>query len=66
MELISSPFIIRSVLVFKIESQLGEVAHAFNPSTLEAEAGRVLSEVSFARSTKEVPGQSELHSEILS
>jgi hypothetical protein len=41
------------------------VAHAFNPSTWEAEAGRFLSSRS-AWSTKWVPGQLGLHRETLS
>jgi hypothetical protein len=41
------------------------VAHAFNPSTWEAEAGRFLSS-SPAWSTKLVPGQPGLHRETLS
>ena len=43
----------------------GVVAHAFNPSTWEAEAGRFLSSRP-AWSTKWVPGQPELHRETLS
>jgi hypothetical protein len=41
------------------------VAHAFNPSTREAEAGRFLSSRP-AWSTKRVPGQPGLHRETLS
>jgi hypothetical protein len=41
------------------------VAHAFNPSTWEAEAGRFLSSRP-AWSTKSVPGQPGLHRETLS
>jgi hypothetical protein len=41
------------------------VAHAFNPSTWEAEAGRFLSSRP-AWSTKLVPGQPGLHRETLS
>jgi hypothetical protein len=41
------------------------VAHAFNPSTWEAKAGRFLNSRS-AWSTEWVPGQSGLHREILS
>jgi hypothetical protein len=41
------------------------VAHAFNPSTLEAETGRFLSSRP-AWSTKGVPGQPGLHRETLS
>jgi hypothetical protein len=40
------------------------VAHAFNPSTWEAEAGRFLS-LRPAWSTKGVPGQPGLHRETL-
>jgi hypothetical protein len=45
--------------------QPGMVAHAFNPSTWEAEAGGFLSSRP-AWSTKWVPGQSGLHRETLS
>ena len=45
--------------------QLGMVAHAFNRSTWEAEAGRFLSSRP-AWSTEWVPGQPELHRETLS
>ena len=38
------------------------VAHAFNPSTWEAEAGRFLS-LRWACSTKWIPGQPGLHRE---
>jgi hypothetical protein len=41
------------------------VAHAFNPSTWEAEAGRYLSSRP-AWSTERVPGQTGLHRETLS
>jgi hypothetical protein len=41
---------------------VGVVAHAFNPSTWEAEAGGFLS----SRSTKWVPGQPGLYRETLS
>jgi hypothetical protein len=41
------------------------VAHAFNPSTWEAEAGGFLSS-RLAWSTELVPGQPELHRETLS
>ena len=41
------------------------VAHAFNPSTWEAEAGKFLSSRP-AWSTKRVPGQSGLHRETMS
>jgi hypothetical protein len=44
---------------------LGMVAHVFNPSTWEAEAGGFLS-LRPACSTKWVPGQSGLHRETLS
>jgi hypothetical protein len=44
---------------------LAVVAHAFNPSTWEAEAGGFLSSRP-AWSTKWVPGQPELHRETLS
>jgi hypothetical protein len=44
---------------------LGVVAHAFNPITWEAEAGRFLSSRP-AWSTKWVPEQPELYSETLS
>ena len=43
----------------------GMVAHAFNPSTREAEAGGFLSSRG-AWSTKRVPGQPGLHRETLS
>jgi hypothetical protein len=43
----------------------GVVAHAFNPSTQEAEAGGFLSSRP-AWSTKRVPGQPGLHRETLS
>jgi hypothetical protein len=43
----------------------GVVAHAFDPSTREAEAGGFLSSRP-AWSTKWVPGQPRLHKEILS
>jgi hypothetical protein len=43
----------------------GVVAHAFNPSTREVEAGRFLSSRP-AWSTKRVPGQPGLHRETLS
>jgi hypothetical protein len=45
--------------------RLGVVAHAFNPSTWEAEAGGFLSS-RLAWFTKLVPGQPGLHREILS
>jgi hypothetical protein len=40
----------------KVNTQLGVVAHTFNPSTWEAEAGRFLS-LRPAWTTKSVPGQ---------
>jgi hypothetical protein len=52
-------------LCAKISSKPGVVAHAFNPSTWEAEAGRFLSSRP-AWSTKWVPGQPRLHRETLS
>jgi hypothetical protein len=45
--------------------KLGMVAHAFDPSTLEAEAGRFLS-LRPSWSTKWVPGQPALYRETLS
>jgi hypothetical protein len=52
--------------MFKIERiQPGVVAHAFNPSTWEAEAGGFLSSKP-AWSTERVPGQPGLHRETLS
>jgi hypothetical protein len=45
--------------------QPGVVAHSFNPSTWEAEAGRFLSSRP-AWSTERVPGQPGLHRETLS
>jgi hypothetical protein len=50
---------------FKERLKPGVVAHAFNPSTREAEAGGFLSSRP-ARSTKWVPGQSWLYRETLS
>ena len=47
------------------KSQLGVVAHAFNPSTWEAEAGGFLNSRP-AWSTEWVPGQPGLHRETLS
>jgi hypothetical protein len=49
----------------KINHQMGVVAHAFNPSTREAEAGGFLSSRP-AWSTKWVPGQPGLYRETLS
>jgi hypothetical protein len=49
----------------KIIPQPGMVAHTFNPSTREAEAGRFLSSRP-AWSTKWVPGQSGLYRETMS
>jgi hypothetical protein len=49
----------------KESAALGVVAHAFNPSTWEAEAGESLSSRP-AWSTEGVPGQSGLHRETLS
>jgi hypothetical protein len=43
-----------------------EVAHAFNPSTQEAEAGGSLVSSRLALSTERVLGQPELHRETLS
>jgi hypothetical protein len=51
--------------VLKTPSEPGVVAHAFNPSTQEAEAGGFLSSRP-AWSTKWVPGQPGLHRETLS
>jgi hypothetical protein len=48
----------------ELESRRAVVAHAFNPSTWEAEAGGFLSSRS-AWSTKWVPGQPGLHRETL-
>ena len=52
------------VEVCSAQSQ-GVVVQAFNPSTWEAEAGRLLSSRP-AYSTEQVPGQSGLHRETLS
>jgi hypothetical protein len=49
----------------KFNFQPGVMAHAFNPSTQEAEAGGFLSSRP-AWSTERVPGQPELHRETLS
>jgi hypothetical protein len=54
-----------SYLLSLIKLSLAVVAHAFNPSTREAEAGRFLSSRP-AWSTEWVPGQPGLHREILS
>jgi hypothetical protein len=51
--------------VLKRPDEAGVVAHAFNPSTGEAEAGEFLSSRP-AWSTKWVPGQPELYRETLS
>jgi hypothetical protein len=53
------------MLILKLEFQPGMVAHAFNPSTWEAEAGKFLSSRP-AWSTDLVPGQPGLHRETLS
>ena len=42
----------------------GVVVQAFNPSTQEAEAGRSVS-IRLALDTEQIPGQPELHKEIL-
>jgi hypothetical protein len=52
-------------VVLKHSSLLGVVAHSFNPSTQEAEAGRFLS-LRLAWSTKWVPVQPGLYRETLS
>jgi hypothetical protein len=49
----------------RLEHSQAVVAHAFNPSTREAEAGGFLSSRP-AWSTERVPGQPGLHREILS
>jgi hypothetical protein len=51
--------------LIKNKKWAGVVAHAFNPSTLEAEAGRFLSSRP-AWYTKWVPGQPGLYRETLS
>ena len=54
------------ILIFKMfSSGRAMVAHAFNPSTWEAEAGGFLSSRP-AWSTERVPGQPGLHREALS
>jgi hypothetical protein len=55
----------RSMDMLSWEGKLGVVAHAFNPSTLEAEAGGFLS-LRPAWSTEWVPGQPGLYRETLS
>jgi hypothetical protein len=55
----------RPYLKTKNKKKPGMVAHAFNPSTREAEAGGFLSSRS-TWSTEWVPGQPELHRETLS
>jgi hypothetical protein len=50
------------IFVLKVLFLLSVVAHTFSPSTGEAEAGRFLSWMP-SWSTKQVPGQPEVHRE---
>jgi hypothetical protein len=54
-----------SNMILALGGEPGVVAHAFNPSTWEAEAGGFLSSRP-AWSTEQVPGQPGLHRETLS
>ena len=58
-------YIVEYYSAIKNEYKPGVVAHAFNPSTWEAEASGFLS-LGPAWSTEWVPGQPELHKETLS
>jgi hypothetical protein len=58
-------YIYHFMCISKLTYKPGVVAHAFNPSIWEAEAGRFLSSRP-AWSTKWVPGQPGLHKETLS